>query len=642
MHPKQGKIYIMMEYRKEIDGLRAIAVLPVILFHAGFNIFKGGFVGVDIFFVISGYLITSIILVEKKAGVFSLAQFYERRARRILPALLFIMIVSIPFAWMWMWPVYMKEFSESLIAVSGFISNIFFWKQSDYFAIVAELKPFLHTWSLAVEEQYYLLFPIFLLLILKWEKKWIISILTLVTMISLIIAQWGSHNRPAFTFYFLATRCWELLIGALVAFYLINKTKNNNIKKMNQIGSLFGLFLIFYSICMFDKNTPFPSLFTLTPTLGAACVIVFADSQTIVGKFLSKKLFVGLGLISYSAYLWHQPLFAFARLRLDIANGTIIFFVLSVCSLLFAYFSWKYIEVPFRNRKRINRKFFVIYCCLLSMIVIATGLYGHFKNGVAMGGVFEKLSLEEKKLESYTRYDISRLYKTGICHLNPEQSYKDFSPECKSITNEKITLLIWGDSHAAALSSGFRAILPNVIQFTASSCPPIIDLFLNNKPNCKEINDFILREINDIKPNVVILHANWIKYGDLDLNSGVSMTINRIHNASPLSKIYIIGGVPQWPIDLPIFMLTRGITLDNKTYIHNPKFKELKEIDNNLRLATKNNKAIFLTILDKVCKNESCQSVAEYNGKIEPTVWDYGHLTEAGSISFAKLLLQQM
>jgi peptidoglycan/LPS O-acetylase OafA/YrhL len=212
-----------MEYRREIDGLRALAVLPVILFHAGFTTFSGGFVGVDVFFVISGYLITTIILTELEQGTFSIVNFYERRARRILPALFVMMLACLPFAWFWLLPEDMKDFSQSLLAVSVFASNILFWRESGYFDSAAELKPLLHTWSLAVEEQYYMLFPLFLMATWRFGRRWILGSLIAVALASLALAQWGSLVKPAATFYLLPTRVWELLIGAFAAFYLSHK-----------------------------------------------------------------------------------------------------------------------------------------------------------------------------------------------------------------------------------------------------------------------------------------------------------------------------------------------------------------------------------------------------------------------------------
>ncbi|MBT4881240.1 MAG: acyltransferase, partial [Flavobacteriales bacterium] len=253
-----------MKYRAEIDGLRALAVLPVILFHAGFEWFSGGFVGVDVFFVISGYLITTIIISEMAQGKFSIVNFYERRARRILPALFFMMAACLPFAWLWLAPNDLKDFGQSLVAVSTFSSNILFWSESGYFDTAAELKPLLHTWSLAVEEQYYILFPIFLMLTWKLGIRWILILLSIVFFISLGVAQWGANYYPSGAFFLLPARGWELLVGVFAAFHLkYNTHKKSHI--VNQLLSLLGFGMIAYSIIAFDETTPFPSLYALIP-----------------------------------------------------------------------------------------------------------------------------------------------------------------------------------------------------------------------------------------------------------------------------------------------------------------------------------------------------------------------------------------
>ena len=207
-----------IKYRAEIDGLRALAVIPVIFFHAGFELFRGGFVGVDVFFVISGYLITSILIEDINNKRFSIVNFYERRARRIFPALFFIMFMCIPFAWIWMLPSQMKDFSQSLVAVSLFASNILFWRESDYFAAAAEEKPLLHTWSLAVEEQYYLLFPVFLILAWRFGKNRVFWMMVVMAAISLLLSEWGWRNRSQANFYLAPTRAWELFAGSIAAF----------------------------------------------------------------------------------------------------------------------------------------------------------------------------------------------------------------------------------------------------------------------------------------------------------------------------------------------------------------------------------------------------------------------------------------
>ena len=285
-----------MKYRAEIDGLRALAVLPVILFHAGFEWFSGGFVGVDVFFVISGYLITTIIISEMSEGKFSIVNFYERRARRILPALFFVMAACLPFAFLWLTPNELKDFGQSLVAVSTFSSNILFWHEGGYFDAAAELKPLLHTWSLAIEEQYYILFPIFLMLTWRLGIKWILILLSIVFFISLGIAQWGAYNSPTAAFFLLPTRGWELLVGVFAAFYLKYNTHLKS-HSLNQALSLLGFCLIVYSIIAFDETTPFPSLYTLVPTIGTGLLILCTVPKTLVHKLLSLKFIIGIGLI---------------------------------------------------------------------------------------------------------------------------------------------------------------------------------------------------------------------------------------------------------------------------------------------------------------------------------------------------------
>lgn len=387
-------------YRPEIDGLRALAVIPVILFHAGFTAFNGGYVGVDVFFVISGFLITRIILNEINENTFTFMDFYERRARRIMPALFSVMFFSFIAAWFTLNSSMMKSFCQSILYVLAFISNIFFCNQgNDYFAGNSELMPLLHTWSLAVEEQFYIFFPIFLIVMIRFKKSLLFASLCIITAVSLIASEWGINNKPVFTFYMLPTRMWELTIGSLIA-YLSLKDKNVLSKITQslvacQALSLLGLILILSSIFTFSKETPFPGLTALPSTVGTALIIISANSKTLVGKLLSLKPFVFIGLLSYSAYLWHQPILAYARILSyeEIKAPT----TLSLIALTFvlSYLTWKYIETPFRNKKRFTRTQIFTLTGLCSVIFFVAGGLGHYKEGFKTRYAVTKFQIQQ-------------------------------------------------------------------------------------------------------------------------------------------------------------------------------------------------------------------------------------------------------
>ena len=355
-----------MKYRAEIDGLRALAVIPVMLFHAGIESFSGGFVGVDVFFVISGYLITTILLEDIENNRFSIVNFYERRARRILPALFVVMIATSIAAWMLMNPLELRKFGNALLGVASFSSNIIFWRGTGYFHESSEFNPLIHTWSLAVEEQYYLLFPIFLILAWKLGKKRTLLTICFVAAVSLLLSELWWRKYPTANFYLAPTRAWELLAGSLTAFWI-----NKRGVKANNTLSLLGFVAIFFSIFAYSKNTPFPSVYALVPVAGVMLLILFAGEGTWVAKFLSIKLIVGIGLISYSTYLWHQPVLALMRLfakeiTLPMGSTTI---ALTLCMLL-GYLSWRYIETPFRKRNFLNTNLLLV-CGLASLLVLA-------------------------------------------------------------------------------------------------------------------------------------------------------------------------------------------------------------------------------------------------------------------------------
>ena len=502
-----------MEHRREIDGLRALAVLPVILFHAGFEAFGGGFVGVDVFFVISGYLITRILLTELAAGTFSLADFYERRVRRILPALFLVMLVCIPFAWFWLLPGDMRDFAASLAAVPVFASNILFWRQSVYFDAGTELKPLLHTWSLAVEEQYYALFPLLLLLAWRLGRRSVLALMMVAALVSLGLAQWGAAAKPDAAFYLLPTRAWELSIGAFLAFHATSGGRQARPQWADELGGALGLLLLLYAVFSFDEATPFPGVHALVPTLGAALLILFASRDTVVGRLLGSRVLVGIGLISYSAYLWHQPLFAFARHRSLLPPGELVFGALAVASLGLAYLTWKYVEQPFRSRSTISRGRVYALTGLASVFFVGFGVFG-----VVTQGTFHAKPQPEQVAGLDARMRINH----GL-GADCEGDYTE-SPRCR--TGEQPEVLVWGDSYAMHLVQGLRASREGLqlAQKTVSMCGPVLDIAPVTgryvpawAEKCMRVNDRVFEFLRN-SPSIkyVVMSSPFRQYVGLD------------------------------------------------------------------------------------------------------------------------------
>jgi peptidoglycan/LPS O-acetylase OafA/YrhL len=503
-----------MRYRAEIDGLRTLAVIPVILFHAGFHVLGGGFVGVDIFFVISGYLITGILLAELNAGRFSILNFYERRARRILPALFLVLLVSVPCAWYVLLPHDFKGFASSLAAVSIFGSNILFWGESGYFDSAAELKPLLHTWSLAVEEQYYIFFPPLLAVLYRWCRHRLVLVLLGMSLLSLALAQWTVVRMPNAAFFLLPPRMWELLVGALAAVHVAKPGAVPMPLSVRQALSLSGAALIGYAMVCFDGNTPFPGLYALPPTAGAALLILFADEGTWMHRLLSLRGMVTIGLISYSAYLWHQPLFAFAKYASDTTPSKTLMAALVVLTLLLAYGSWRYIEAPFRHKSKFDRR--QIFVLGLVGIAVFLGVGQLVRSGRLVA-----------------RFE--RAQPLAIPHLPPDSALASepcpgFPEEagfsCKLHGQGHKLVAVWGDSHAIAMGYYVpKTFLPpdtRLLVMGNVGCPPFLGVVRSDKQRDAShclTTDALIKQSNyiaSLRPDVLVMVGRWTLY----LNGG--------------------------------------------------------------------------------------------------------------------------
>jgi peptidoglycan/LPS O-acetylase OafA/YrhL len=344
-----------LAYRPEIDGLRAISVVAVVLFHAEFAAFAGGFIGVDVFFVISGFLITRILIEENSRGDFSIWRFYERRARRILPALYVVMAASFVAALYILLPSGLVEFSRSAIATLLFLSNVYFWRYSDYFAPSAAEEPLIHTWSLGVEEQYYLFFPLLVLLLWRLGPRRVALVIGAATLASLACAEVLWRLQPEANFFLLPSRAWQLGLGSLGAFAWARTGGMPVRRSVGEAAAGAGLLLVLGSVFVLDESVPTPSLAGAPPVVGALLLLLFAKQGTFAARLLSLRPMVGIGLVSYSAYLWHQPLFAFTRIARQDPIGLPMTLLLCVLTFLLAWATLILVERPFRNRALLTR-----------------------------------------------------------------------------------------------------------------------------------------------------------------------------------------------------------------------------------------------------------------------------------------------
>jgi peptidoglycan/LPS O-acetylase OafA/YrhL len=456
-----------LEYRREIDGLRAVAVVPVILFHAGIVGFAGGYVGVDVFFVISGYLITTLLIGDLGARRFSIGEFYARRARRILPALLTVIVACLPMAWLWLPPNRYESFSESIASVGLFISNFHFAAQEGYFAAAAEEQPLLHTWSLAVEEQYYLLFPVLLALGWRFARRWVVHGVAAVAFVSFAAAALATRAPASGTFFLPHLRAWELLIGSLTAFYLYDRKRVDG-PAGAALGAV-GLALIGVATVWFDASTPFPSSWTLLPTVGAALVIIGASGTNLPGRVLSARPLVGIGLVSYSAYLWHFPLFAFARVLSRDEPPVLAFLALTVLTFELAYFTWRFIENPCRDRRFLPRPRALALGGAVSVLLLVLGFAGQWSGGFPQ-------RLDDREAAIYTQLTTAmeeKRFDDGACRFSSEDVTDDFVARFDACAGQHgPAVLIVGDSHGTDLFNALarNASVPFVVGVTQGFC----------------------------------------------------------------------------------------------------------------------------------------------------------------------------
>ncbi|MEN8774655.1 MAG: acyltransferase family protein [Akkermansiaceae bacterium] len=518
------------KYRPDVDGLRALAVIPVVLYHAALG-FPGGFVGVDIFFVISGYLITSIIMKEMIQGIFSMKAFWARRIKRILPAATVMVLFTLLAGALILLPYQFQDLGKASVAQTFMVSNFYFWQQDGYFAAPSDFEPLLHTWSLSVEEQFYFFFPLLSLFLWRKFPRKLLPLILVIIMASLACSILTITPFPGATFYLLPSRAWELLVGALIA---ITPLKISS-ASFRETFSWIGLALITYSVFAYSAATHFPGLSAIPPVLGAALLILSnRDALTSVGKGLSSHPFVFVGKLSYSLYLWHWPLLIFGKHLSIHETPNSVRIVLVLASFLFAYLSWKFIETPFRNKNRLPShksafKFFL--GTTAGITLIGTAIY-------QLDGIPSRFSAQAQRIASVATEDrlvkdTRQVVKTKILPLlGPPSAEKTTLP-----------VLFWGDSHNKMIMPIIRELCNEHKVDVYYSCraehPPLLNT--NRFPDCEnlaEFNDAVLTFIQNQKIKNVILSARWTKYCVQDPDSTDVALTDRLGTKEPPEIVF--------------------------------------------------------------------------------------------------------
>ncbi|MBS0416286.1 MAG: acyltransferase [Proteobacteria bacterium] len=611
--------------RADIQGLRAVAVLPVLAFHVGFTIVPGGFVGVDIFFVISGFLITQLLQRDIEAGRFSLWGFYERRIRRIAPALVAMLLVTFAVAMYFDLPEELADLAKSLLAAAGSVSNFYFWTKSGYFDGGSASNPLLHTWSLAVEEQFYIGWPLYLYLVQRYLKSRFLLLTIALTVVSLAASAWGAFKHPTATFYLPFTRLWELSAGGLLALGAIPAVMSS--RGVRELMGALGVALIVGSVFLIRSSMPFPGLLAVPPCLGAALVILAGrDGNTLVGKVLAFGPIAFVGAISYSLYLWHWPLTVFQRSDALLITGRssgMIKLVIVAASFAAAIVSYAFIEQPFRNRRlgasrptlmRWAAASLAVVACVASAALATDGLPGRFAPA-------------ELAMVAHLKTFEDDSWRPNRCFLYDEHG-DQLAPECMQTDPVRKNYLLLGDSHAAQFWSGFSATFAgvNFLQASASNCFPTLTHAFNESPECADV---MVRTLRDLEGNrridEVILLARWKE----SMLPALEETLEWLRLRA--IRVTVLGPSAIYDAPVPRLVLFSMRKSDPKLLTRHMD-ASVFTLDGVMKPLVERHGAAYISLLEFECTQAPCMR----DGETEwPEVFDQEHFNTAGALRMA-------
>jgi len=617
-------------YREDLDGLRAIAVLSVIFFHLGSSSIPGGFVGVDIFFVLSGFLITSQIASDTELNRFSLVNFYERRIRRIVPALIVVLAATTLFAGLLLLPEELMAYLQSLLAAAFSCSNILFFLQNDYFGPNTQTQLLLHTWSLGVEEQFYILYPLMLGALLKQGQRltallvWGIALASLVACIVVTPA----HERAAF--FLLPMRAWQLLSGAIIA---LNFVPRPEARWVRECAGVIGIASIGLALALVNSTLKYPGVYALAPTLGAALVIWSGAKQdTLVARVLKLPPLPFIGLISYSLYLWHWPLIVGAHLVAP-SGLEVPSVVLLVATFSFAFLSWRYVERPFRKHQgnRISRaQIFTWNGLSLAVIgvIVALGIFGD--------GWPSRFSESTQRLAKAAD-DFSPQRKN--CHFETTDK-APLDKSCILGNASDPAIIVYGDSHGIELSFALAKFSAehhqSVREFTTSGCPAVLHFEARKTPKCQERNAAVTRLLASLAPTSMLLAVGWdygMPYAREKYLQGLAEVLDRLHEAG--HRLFLIGTTPmhQEAGSIPDVLARLNLFgINPASYHFSGDLQELKAEDSELIQFASAHHATYLPFYPLICGSSDCR--AELEDK--PVYFDSSHLSVAAAESYVR------
>jgi peptidoglycan/LPS O-acetylase OafA/YrhL len=676
-HPRPANSELHLthpKYRADIDGLRAVAVLAVVGFHAFPNWVKGGLVGVDIFFVISGFLISTIIFDSLERNSFSFLEFYSRRIRRIFPALLLVLIASFSFGWFWLFADEYKQLGKHIAAGAGFVSNFVLWNEIGYFDITADTKPLLHLWSLGIEEQFYIVWP--LLLWAAWKTRVnLLTITLLVAIVSFALNINGIGKDAVATFYSPQTRIWELLAGSTLAWITLYKqttffkvkhrlyqwigvvvyaqASEANGKMLRNVQSVFGVLLIGISFLVVTKGKSFPGWLAVLPTLGAVLIISAGTNAWANRTLLSNRVLVWFGLISYPLYLWHWPLLSFARIVESQSPSQEIRIVIVCISILLAWLTYRFIEKPVRFRLQGKSRTVILASLMVMIGCIGYNTYdrgglpfrmqseseflGYFENERPEMRYFQKINLFTLWKDECAFFDVDKYRAGKLAGVTDSKPREALASSCfeRNLTYDKAVLL-WGDSNAQVLSPGLQKNLPSnwqLLQIATSGCSPKLDSITpSTTSQCKQSNYFAIKTISDIKPDVVV-----VAQGEGQSTKSFQDIANHLKTLG-VKRVILLGPVPHWKSDLPKLLLRSRNYMPRR--IVDGLRTDILELNSILARELKSDSSQkFANVIDTFCNTDGCLTYFGDDAKSGITTWDYGHLTPLASDFLSKRLL---